>query len=233
MIARIVLAVMLCGIAAGLVMGVMQHARLTPIILQAETFETAAASTPHSHDATAPAEHHHDENAWMPKDGLERTAYTFAASMLAAAGFSGILAGVAFLLGLPITKDNGWVWGLCGFLAFSLAPSAGLPPELPGMPAADVTMRQLWWLLTVVSTGVALWLLATKRQSWAAVVALVVAVLPHVIGAPQAAEHTSLVPAPLAAHFAGFVIGANAVMWLIIGTLLGRFLPQQDLDNLA
>ncbi len=214
-------------------MGVMQHVRLTPIIMQAETFETAEALAAHTHDAGTPTEHHHDENAWMPTDGLERTVFTFSASMLVGAGFAGILAGVAFLLGLPITKQNGWIWGLCGFIAFSLAPSAGLPPELPGMPAADVTMRQLWWLFTVISTGAALWMLATRKQYFMAGLAFAIAILPHVIGAPQAAEHASLVPAPLAVHFAGLVIGANAVMWLIIGTLLGRFLPQQDLEPMT
>jgi cobalt transporter subunit CbtA len=226
MIARIVLAVLLCGVAAGFVMGVMQQVRLTPLILHAETFEGAEPA--HNHDAAAPqVAHEHNAEAWMPADGLERTLYTFSASMLSGAGFAAILAGVAFLAGMKITRQSGWIWGLCGFLAFSLAPSAGLPPELPGMPAADVTMRQVWWLFTVVATGTALWLLAFRRESWAITAALAIAVIPHIIGAPQPADHASLVPAPLAAQFTGLVLAANALMWIIIGTLLGLFMPQQ------
>ncbi len=230
MIARVLLAVLLCGIAAGVAMGVMQHVRITPLILQAETYETATAT--HSHETTtAPAGHVHDAKAWAPADGLERTAYTLAASMLSGAGFAAILAGVAYLSGLALTRQNGWAWGLCGFLAFSLAPSAGLPPELPGMPAADVTLRQVWWVGTVTATGVGLWLLATRREEWALFAALALVLLPHLIGAPQPAGHESLVPAPLAANFAGVVLGANALMWLIIGTLLGRFMPQFENGN--
>jgi cobalt transporter subunit CbtA len=229
MIVRVVLAVLLCGLTAGLVMGFMQHVRLTPLILHAGTFE--AAGDGHSHAADTPAQHSHDSEAWMPADGLERGLYTFAASMLAGAGFAAILAGAAFVLGLRIDTQNGWIWGLCGFLAFSLAPSAGLPPELPGMPAADVTLRQVWWLGTVIATGAALWLLASRKESWAIVAALVIAVLPHVIGAPQPTQHASGVPAPLAAQFSGLVLGANAVMWLVIGVLLGKFLPQVETEE--
>lgn len=242
MIARVLLAVLLCGVTAGFAMGVMQQVRLTPLILHAETFEggdatqvpevTTTPEAAHSHDAAAPeAGHTHDAEAWMPADGLERSLYTFTASMLAGAGFAAILAGIAYLAGMTITRQNGWVWGLCGFLAFSLAPSAGLPPELPGMPAADVTLRQLWWAFTVATTGAALWLLASRREAWAIVAALALALAPHVIGAPQPAEHASLVPAPLAASFAGLVLAANALMWLIIGTLLGRFMPQLELNK--
>jgi cobalt transporter subunit CbtA len=233
MIARILLAVLLCGVTAGFAMGVMQQVRLTPLIVHAETFESAEAPQSHSHDTATPAVHEHDAEAWMPADGLERTIYTFAASMLAGAGFAAMLAGVAFLAGKKITRQNGWVWGLCGFIAVSLAPAAGLPPELPGMPAADVTLRQVWWLFTVLATGGALWLLASKRESWAIVAALAIALVPHIIGAPQPADHTSLVPAPLAAQFAGLVMAANALMWLIIGTLLGRFMPQLETEKSA
>ncbi len=231
MIARVLLAVLLCGIAAGFAMGVIQHVRLTPIIQHAETFETAQAPAAHSHDANTPAEHHHDENAWAPAAGIERTLFTYGASMLTGAGFAALLAGVALVGGANITPVNGWIWGLCGFLAVSLSPAAGLPPELPGMPSADVTMRQFWWLGAVVSTSAALWLLAFKRQPLGLLAALVLLLLPHAIGAPSTSDHASTVPALLAAQFVALSLGANAVMWLIIGTLLGRFMPQHDLDT--
>jgi cobalt transporter subunit CbtA len=255
MIARVLLAVLLCGITAGLGMGVMQQMRLTPIIQFAETFEKGhdhaaePAAAGHMHgtpEAAAPAAGHvhgttetaapaaglaHDENAWAPEDGIERTFYTFASSMLSGAGFAAILAGIAFTFGGQINRQNGWLWGLCGFLAVSLAPAAGLAPELPGMPAADVTARQIWWVGTIAATSAALWLLAFRREYWAIPAALALALLPHVIGAPQPASHESAVPAGLAAQFAGLSLGANAVMWLLIGTLLGIFLPKQELDS--
>ena len=42
MIGRIVLAALIAGMAAGVVMGGIQHVRLTPIILAAEVYEKAA-----------------------------------------------------------------------------------------------------------------------------------------------------------------------------------------------
>ncbi|MEI2612914.1 MAG: CbtA family protein [Candidatus Promineifilaceae bacterium] len=39
-------------------------------------------------------------------------------------------------------------------LAFQLAPAFGLPPELPGMAAADLGARQVWWCGTALATGV-------------------------------------------------------------------------------
>ena len=41
-----------------------------------------------------------------------------------------LLAGISLISGLPITKQNGLIWGLCGFLAICLAPAAGLPNPL-------------------------------------------------------------------------------------------------------
>jgi cobalt transporter subunit CbtA len=222
MMTRVLLAVLLCGIAAGFAMGVMQQVRLTPIISQAETFES-------SHDHAA-AGHMHEAEAWSPEDGLQRTLFTYLMSMLTGAGYAAVLAGVALTLGASINRHNGWLWGLCGFLAVALAPAAGLPPELPGMPAGDLTLRQFWWVGTIALTSAALWLLAFHRQTWSIAAALALALLPHIIGAPQPVSSDSPVPATVAAQFAGLSLGANAIMWLIIGTLLGRFLPQTNLD---
>lgn len=243
MLTRVLLAVLLCGMTAGLAMGIIQELRLTPLILHAETFEGAAAG--HDHAAAepvaptaetaappapaAPAAHDHgDASAWAPQDGTERTLYTFAASILAGAGFAALLAGVAMLSGKTITRENGWVWGLCAFVAVSLAPAMGLSPELPGMPAADLVARQVWWLGTIAATAAALWLIAFRRETWAPVLAVALAVIPHVIGAPQPADHASAVPASLAAQFAGASLAANAAMWLLLGLMLGHVLPRVE-----
>jgi cobalt transporter subunit CbtA len=223
MIARALLAVILAGIAAGLVMGVVQHVRLTPMILQAETYEAAAG---HDHST-----HTHAPVTWSPSDGLERAFFTSLSSALTGAGFAALLAGVALVTGRHITRANGWLWGLCGFAAVALAPAIGLPPELPGMPAADTTSRQIWWAATIVMTAGAFWLLAFKRQTFAALAAVALLVLPHIIGAPPAPTESSQVPAQLAASFTTLSLGANALMWLIIGTLLGFTLPRIELDK--
>ncbi|MCA0433932.1 MAG: CbtA family protein [Proteobacteria bacterium] len=242
MIGRVLLAAILAGLAAGLVMSVIQHVRLTPLILHAEVFEEKSAEGGHDHatppaqpEAAVPAEgtataetHEHDEDAWAPADGLERTFYTTMFSMLAGAGYALALAGVALLAGLNITRQNAVLWGLSGFLAVSLAPAVGLPPELPGMPAADVTMRQIWWAATVLFTGAGLYLLATRQNAVGIAIAIVLFIAPHLYGAPEAPTSDSHVPAGLAAEFAANSLAANLVMWVLIGVFLSITLAKVE-----
>lgn len=218
MIGRVILAALLAGIAAGFIMAALQHVRLTPLILAAEIYEHAG----HTHtDAKAATAEVPEAEEWAPADGWQRTLSTTLASLLTGAGFAAVLAGVSLLAGATIHRKNGVVWGLCGFLAVSLAPSAGLPPELPGMPAADVTARQMWWLFTIAATGTGLYFIALRREAWAIFAAVALIALPHIFGAPTAATHETAVPAGLAAAFASNAIAANAVFWAFIGLFLG------------
>lgn len=259
MIGRVLLAAILAGLAAGFVMGVIQHVRLTPLIQFAEQFESVGAG--HDHGAATPAaapdaaaaqptapaaghnhgtqggaasgaaagEHVHDPNAWAPQDGWERTFYTTLTAMLTSAGFALLLVGVSFLAGIPVTRGNALVWGLCGFLAVSFAPAIGLPPELPGMPAAGVTIRQVWWLGTILLTAFAIWTVVARSHWSRYPAAAVLALLPHVMGAPKPPHETTAVPAGLAAEFVTASLGANLVMWLLIGLFLSLVLnPAQE-----
>lgn len=226
MIGRVLLAALLAGIAAGLVMAVIQHVRLTPLILEAETYEAAGG---HSHDTGAAAgateEHQHGEG-WMPADGWQRTLSTTVTAMMTGAAFALVLAGISLLTNLKITRQNGFVWGLAGFLAVTLAPAAGLPPELPGMQAADLASRQIWWVGTILATGLGIYLLATRKEVAAQVVAVLIIATPHLVGAPVPVGHDSPVPAHLAASFAANAIAAGAVMWALIGIFLGFAIPR-------
>ena len=220
MIGRVVLVALLAGIAAGLIMGAIQHVRLTPLILEAEVYENRN----HDHGATAgeaaPAVAESEEG-WAPSDGGQRTLSTTVASAMSGAAFAAILVGISLLTGIPVTKENGVIWGLCGFLAATLAPAMGLPPELPGMPAGDLITRQIWWAGTIAATAAALYLIATRRETWAMALAIALIGLPHVIGAPDSVSHESAVPASLAAAFAANSIAANAIFWVLIGSFLG------------
>lgn len=236
MIGRVLLAALLAGIVAGVVMGVIQHVRITPLILQAEVYENAAAShgaaTETSADtATTPTPAQSpEEEEWSPADGWQRSLSTTVATMLTGAAFAVILAGISLLTGIPVTPGNGAIWGLCAFLAATLAPAAGLSPELPGMPAGDLVTRQFWWAGTILATGAALYLIATRREFWVMAVAVVLIALPHVIGAPQPVTHETTVPAGLAATYASNVIAAAAVFWSLIGVFLGYALRRFSKD---
>jgi cobalt transporter subunit CbtA len=212
-------AALVAALCAGLVTSVIQHFRLTPMIFAAEAFEGAGEEA-HSHEEGTPA-HSHGEDEWMPQDGLERTAFTVASNILAAAGYALIIGAVSVLFNVPINGATGLLWGLAGFAAFTLAPSFGLPPGLPTMPVADTLARQLWWAATAIATGAACLLLAKNRAGWALAVAVALLVVPHVIGAPQPPDEATGVPAGLAAGFAAAVITNGAVFWIVLGLAFG------------
>ncbi len=106
------------------------------------------------HDA---ADHDHGAEAWEPKDGLERNLYTAGANILTAIGFALLLGGFFAVrsgaTGEPISWHEGLMWGLAGFAVFTIAPGLGLPPELPGVPAAPLLSRQIWWVTAVLATA--------------------------------------------------------------------------------
>ena len=190
--------------------------RLTPLILAAESFEAGQPASAHEHGDG----HDHDHGGWHPADGWQRSLATAVTTMMAGAAFAAVLAGISLLSGIPITRRNGMVWGLCGFLAVTLAPAMGLPPELPGMAAGELGMRQVWWVATVALTAAGIFLIASRGEAWAVALALALIALPHMVGAPPPVHGESAVPAELAARFAANGIAANAVFWLLIGQFL-------------
>jgi cobalt transporter subunit CbtA len=242
MIGRVVLAALLAGIAAGFIMGAIQHLRLTPLILEAEAYERAGDVQSHDaapaggDSATAEAGHMDDHDhgeGWAPADGWQRTLSTTVTAAMTGAGFAAIIAGLSLVSGIPITRANGVIWGMSGFIAASLAPAMGLPPELPGTPVADLLSRQVWWVGTIAATGAGIYLLASRRETWSVVLALLLIAAPHVIGAPVAAHGESAVPPGLAAAFVANSLAANAIFWSLIGLFLGLVLDRTAKDVYA
>lgn len=233
----------LVGLIAGLAMSVVHHFTTEPLILQAETFETAgpaeaghshdAAAPAHSHDAATPAhsheaapaaDHHHDADAWAPADGFERSFYTAGANVLTAIGFALVLNGLFYAVGQPVDWRRGLLWGLGGFVAVMLAPGLGLHPELPGTPAAELAARQTWWIATALCTAIGLGLLAFQRRPWAAALAILLIVAPHLIGAPQPpAGEQALAPDELSHRFVVLATMTSLISWALIGALSGYF----------
>ena len=175
------------------------------------------------HATAAPHEH---TAAWEPKNGAERTAYTLLADILTGIGFALLLAAGLTLRGGEAGWRQGLLWGLAGFATFTVAPSLGLPPQLPGSETAPLLERQLWWLGTVVATGCALALiLFTTRAHWAILAAILI-VLPHILGAPEPDEHIAAAPVALAHHFIVAATIVNFLFWLILGASTGYFLDR-------
>jgi cobalt transporter subunit CbtA len=215
---RIVMVGGLAGLLAGILLTLLHLAVTVPIILEAETYEQVAAAQAH---ATGSGGHAHDAEAWAPEDGIERALFTLLADIITAVGFGLLLVATCVLAGRELTWREGLHWGLAGFAAFMLAPTIGLPPELPGMEAAPLLQRQAWWLATVAATAGGLALLFLGREPLRAGLGLVLLVLPHLHGAPQAVEHHSLVPAALAHQFVSAALVVNLLFWAALGAIAG------------
>ena len=218
---------LLAGIGAGLVVWGVHMLGTTPLILQAEVYENAAEATapaaePAATEATA-VEHHHDAEAWEPADGWQRNLFTLGADIVTGVGFAFLLTAAIVVFGKGADWRRGILWGLAGFACFTLAPSFGLPPELPGTEAAPLLDRQLWWIGTVIATAGGLFAAARLRNVYGYAIAVVLIALPHVVGAPQTEAAGGFAPEELEHKFVLIAIATSLVFWLALGVLTGAF----------
>ena len=152
---------------------------------------------------------------------------TFAANLVAGVGFALLLTGAFLLYGGELNWRRGLLWGLAGFASLAAAPALGLPPELPGEPAAAVFSRQLWWAGTAAATAGGLALAVFPRRVTLKVLGGALIVLPHLIGAPHPADGAaSPVPEELTHAFIAASLGANALFWLVLGGCAGWLFPR-------
>lgn len=229
----IVFSAVLAGVIAGAATTAVQMVGTVKLIQQAEVYEKKAeapapAATPappqaaagHDHSTHQHAAAAHDHGGeWEPEEGFQRNAFTAGANVLTAIGFALLLAGIFALRGRPVDWREGLFWGLGGFVVFVAAPGLGLPPEVPGQPVADLTLRQTWWIATAAATAGGLALLVFRKASWAALLGLGLIVLPHLIGAPQApAGHTD-VPETLAHSFVVAATITGLIFWALLGVV--------------
>jgi cobalt transporter subunit CbtA len=225
---------LLAGVGAGVVSWAVHMVGTTPLILDAEIYESAgpaeepavatttAEATAHTHEAGA-HEHEHDAEAWGPADGWERNLYTLGADIVTGVGFAFLLTAAIVFFGKGADWRRGLLWGLAGFACFTLAPSIGLPPELPGTEAAPLLERQLWWIGTAVATAAGLFAAARLRNVYGYAIAVVLIAAPHVIGAPQPETPGGLAPEELEHKFILVAIATSLVFWLVLGVLTGAF----------
>jgi len=236
---RMVRSAAAAGLLAGLMLTGVQHLQVTRIIAQAEVLESAGEAAPQVHTHADGAQHVHEDThaaspeaphaaphehgGWQPEDGVERTLYTALADVSMAVGYGLLLAAAIGLRGRPVDWRSGLLWGAAGYAVFFLAPSIGLPPELPGTAAAPVAARQGWWIATAMSTATALALLAFGRHWALKLAAIALLIVPHLVGAPQPLVHTSVAPEHLQRSFVYATALANGVFWLALGALIGYF----------
>ena len=238
MIRETVLAAVVAGLIAALVFTVVQSVWVTPLILQGEVYEDAAEAAPHTHGGhivaaeadghhhdedheAAASGHHHDENEWKPEDGWQRTLFTFGANLLMGVGYAFVLVALYLLWRQPQNFVGGALYGVAGFLVFFAAPALGLPPELPGTAAAELSVRQEWWAMTAAATAIGLFLVFSQKNWGMRILGIVIVIAPHFVPAPQPTVESSLAPAELQSQFRVATTVANAAFWLALGVASG------------
>lgn len=249
MLVKMLLAALVAGLITGVFTTVAQTARVVPIILHAEQYEGKEA--PHGQPANGEEPHQHQSSTELPSGlssllgtlspvtpayahdgahedggvmfGMSRFSGTLLANLVASTGFSLLLTAASLLTGSAITLRNGAVWGACGWLAVHLLPSVGLPPELPGFPAADLGQRQIWWVAAVLLSCAGLYLVVLRTEVVAKVAGLLSIAAPHIYGAPQPVDISSSVPALLGAEFAVAALATALASWLVLGLITGYF----------
>lgn len=229
MLMRIVVCALLAGLIAGGASAVMQQALVIPVLLEAEAYERGEAvhfgaanggEGGQARDAGGDTE---GDQAHGTADGfaglLSRHLVTTVMTIGINVGFAFILLAGFFARSARPTLREGMVWGICGFVAFMLAPAAGLAPELPGMAAAQLEARQIWWASTVAMAAAAMWLIAFVRAPWSLPVAIALLILPHAFGAPRPEGHVGPAPPELGAEFAARALAVGLASWAVLGAV--------------
>jgi cobalt transporter subunit CbtA len=200
MFRSLLLAAILAAVPASLLLTLGQALWVTPLILEAEVYERGGI----------PGE--------LPLEALDgaRLLSTALANGVLTLGFALLLVGI-YALRTPEGPKRGLFWGMAGFSVFFLAPSLGLPPELPGTESADLVARQLWWLGTVLATATALPLIVFGAPMWRRWVGWLLLILPHGIGAPYPEVAGSLAPEALQWQFRVATLLNNLFFWGLLG----------------
>lgn len=196
---RLIWAGLAVALAVGSVQTGVQRWQAAPLILAAEVYEEQKLEAPqaqlspaaHVHaEGVAPEHEHGSAKEWEPENGAERIGWTWVANILHAFSMALLVFGVMgvwlYMRGAAVTSLPlaGWV-AAAGWLSFHAWPTLGLPAEVPGMDAAPLHARQVWWVLAVGSAALACALLGFARGPWRWAVAAVLLALPFAVGAPH------------------------------------------------
>lgn len=233
---RLFTSALFAGLTAGLIAALLQFFLMEPLILQAEMYESGEvvhfAGVPgisddhHAGDQTA-QDHAHSAKTTGTEDGLTtRFGLAFFTDFIVFVGW-GLMMVAGFALaeiyGRRVSVTAGLLWGGAGFVAVQLAPGVGLPPELPGTPAADLQARQIWWIATALLSAGAMALFAYGQSVGFVLLGSALLVLPHLIGAPHLDTFSGLAPPELASEFVARSFAVSMAAWITLGLAAGYF----------
>jgi len=219
MFTRILTSALFAGAVAGLLAAMLQLVFVQPVLLHAELYE--GGDLVHFGSQSEVSAHQDVGGIDPVRDGL-----SIVFTMLIYSGYALVMVALMSLAeqrGAVISARTGLIWGVAGFVVVHFAPGFTLAPEVPGVAAADVYARQVWWFATVATAAAALWLIAFGHswKAWAPAAVLLLA--PHLIGAPEPDIFTGPVPTEIGALFAARAFGVGMAAWVMVGCLAGYF----------
>ena len=232
MLNRILATAIVAGALAGVFVFGAHMVKVVPLIQAAEVYESSkSASTPdHAHGdkkenakATPVSAHNHEADEWAPENGMERTLYTLLADLIMGVGFGLMLTAVIAISKREVDWQKGILWGLAGFCAVTAFPALGLAPEMPGMQAAALAERHVWWGATVAASSVGLGMMFLM-QSWALRIGgAILLTVPHIIGAPHVKLEAGIIPVEMGSQYAATTLIITLFFWIVLGGLTGHF----------
>jgi cobalt transporter subunit CbtA len=219
---RIAISALFAGGAAGAIAGALQLVFVQPILRHAELYESGQLV--HFGESTVSA-----AQDVLGMD-LMRDGLSIIFSMAVYIGYAFLLAAAIALAeekGHSVSVRHGLLWGLSGFVATQLAPGFSMAPEVPGVAAAEIVDRQIWWFVTVAMAAVALWLIGFGKswRMWSLAILLLAA--PHLIGAPQPDSFAGPVPPELGSLFVVRALGVGLVAWVLTGLFVSYFMKHE------
>ena len=228
MFKNIFVSAVVCGAIAGVLATVMQMLLVTPLLMEAELFETGQSM--HFITNGSPESPIKHVDIW---EDPYRHLMTLCFNLVTFTGFGFILvAAMAFFQkrSFTLSKAEGIVAGVSGFIVFQLAPSVGLPPELPGTIGVTVGLKQTWWIITILSTTVGILLLFLDKHKVVSGVGIIFITIPHLIGHPKLETYFGVAPPELAAEFASRALAVSLIAWIILGVISSQFWKYLEKD---
>ena len=228
MFKNIFVSAVVCGAIAGVLATAMQMLLVTPLLMEAELFETGQ-STHFIIDGSPESPMKH-VNIW---EDPYRHLMTLFFNLVTFTGFGFILIAAMALFqkrGFSLSKAEGIVAGVSGFIVFQLAPSVGLPPELPGTISVAVGLKQAWWIITILSTTVGILLLFLGKYKVVSGAGIIFIIIPHLIGHPKLETYFGVAPPELAAEFASRALAVSLIAWIILGVISSQFWKYLEKD---
>jgi cobalt transporter subunit CbtA len=230
----------IAGAVTGLAVAFLQFFLIQPLVVEAERYETGelvlmgvAQDEPSGSSSDTVPSAHDAHDADDEFSVIVRSGLTVLTLVLTWSGF-GLVAGAAL-------ATHRALWGphsisvpalaLSGFAAFVLSPSLGLPPELPGMQAAELSDRQMWWVMTAAATVAGLFLSSGVKSWLGRLAGLALMVAPHLLGAPQPPASVPVIPPDLAALYSARALGLSLIGWLALASLLFRLMPEDGREQ--